>query len=576
MSTGTRVGGEQGVALAEALVNGTDEAMILVSGDSVVAVRDGFPLNEELGLTLDDVLADLDAYIEPADQRILEAAWSNVVEAPGNVESVSFTLRDVRGQAVLIEATASNLRDTTMKAILARLRISKVSMLPPPPPPSDSNWPDDPLMHKPEFMELVQRAVDRKVNRVWKRPRHMADPKRERRYDYALVLLNLDRYGMLRGSFGEKQLAALMRQAAERIRRALRARDAVAVMGRSELAMYLDGIPDSEQAARVTDAYTRILEDRFEVDNESVTLSPIVGIATSERRYDDAQDLIRDAAAAVSLAMRRARTGRQAYKSAIRIEDRRRLVLSADLRDGLATEQLYVEYQPIVDLATGDLVGFEALCRWDHPTLERVGPNEFIPVAEEVGLIRKLGTHVLKSACVQAARWNKDRLEPVYVSVNVSAAEIVHSTFAHDVMTVIEDSGMEAEHLTLEVTESALLEDIEAAKANMLELRLRGVQFALDDFGTGYASLAYLVDLPFNRLKIDRSLVANEDDAHRRKVVRAVIALGHELGLAIVAEGIETAAQVKELTSKGCDYGQGWLYGASMRPEVAGELIGDV
>jgi EAL domain-containing protein (putative c-di-GMP-specific phosphodiesterase class I) len=110
----------------------------------------------------------------------------------------------------------------------------------------------------------------------------------------------------------------------------------------------------------------------------------------------------------------------------------------------------------------------------------------------------------------------------------------------------------------------------------MLELRLRGVQFALDDFGTGYASLAYLVDLPFNRLKIDRSLVANEDDAHRRKVVRAVIALGHELGLAIVAEGIETAAQVSELTSQGCDYGQGWLYGASMLPAVAGELIGDV
>ena len=271
--------------------------------------------------------------------------------------------------------------------------------------------------------------------------------------------------------------------------------------------------------------------------------------------------------------MRRSRTGRQAYQSGIRKENRRRLILSADLRDGLKRGHVYEEYQPIVRLDSSEVVGFEALCRWNHPTFERVGPNEFIPVAEEVGLIRQLGNRVLRRACAQTAAWNRHRSRKVTVSVNVSAAEIVHSTFARDVEGVLGQTKIDPQNLTLEVTESALLEDLHAAKLNMAALRKLGVQFALDDFGTGYASLAYLVDLPFNRLKIDRSLVANEDDAHRRKVVRAVIGLGHELGLAVVAEGVETKAQVRELSDKMCDYGQGFLYGRSMTVEEATKLL---
>lgn len=570
----TEVANSEGgmLTLVEALANGTDETMILVNGDGVHAVRQGNPLRDELGLELSSVLEDLDAFISDEEIDELKGRWHAVASAPGMVQQATFVIRDARGEAVQLEGTAQNLEHTDMGGVLVRLRTARLSQLPPP-PSSDSIYADDPLIQKPRFMELVQRAVDRKVRRVWRAPKHARSVARDRRCDYAVVLLNLDRYGVLRGSFGEDELQNLMRSAAHRLRRALRSRDAVAHLGASELAMYLDGVADAEQATRVTDAYMRILEDRFELDGESVSLAPIIGIATSERRYDRAEDLIRDALAAASAAMRRARSGRQAYQTGIRQEDRRRLILAADLRDGLKLGHVFEHYQPIVALQTGRLLGFEALCRWHHPTLAMVAPDEFIPVAEETGLIRKLGQRVLRNACAQTAAWNKTHAHPMTISVNVSAAEIVHETFASDVESALRDAGMAAEQLVLEVTESALLEDLGAAKENMSLLRERGVQFALDDFGTGYASLAYLVELPFNKLKIDRSLVDNDGDPHRRQVVRAVIALGHELGLDVVAEGIETPSQVRELEDAGCDLGQGYLYGAPMNVDEATELI---
>ena len=568
MSSETPSGGRGlAVELAEALVEGTDEAMVLVGGGAAVAIRDGRPLSAELGLSLEEVLDDPASYLTADDLAMVREALLSVCAGAGNSERGTFVVQSASGEPVQIDAIASNLEHTAMNAVVIRLRTGRMSQLPSP-PPSDSTWPE-----KSQFLELVQRAVDRKVKRVWSVPKHARSVTRDRRCDFAVVLLNLDRYGMLRGNFGEQQLDSLMRDAADRLRRALRARDAVAHLGRSELAMFLDGVVDEQQAARVTDAYTRILEDRFDLAGESVSLSAVVGIATSERRYDEAQDVLRDCAAAVSRAMRRARTGRQAYQSGIRKEDRRRLILSADLRESLRDGDLFVEYQPIIRVGTLELVGFEALSRWNHPTLAKVGPNEFIPVAEEVGLIRQLGNRVLKTACQQVAAWNQGPGRTVTISVNVSAAEIVHGTFATEVAQVLRKTSIDPSLLMLEVTESALLEDIEAAKRNMLELRKRGVQFALDDFGTGYASMAYLVDLPFNRLKIDRSLIADSHDPHRGKVVSAVIALGHELGLAVVAEGVETEAQAHELSTKRCDFVQGYLYGRPMGVSAATRMI---
>ena len=264
-----------GVELARALVAGTDDAALLVTGGKPL-VADGSPLTAELGLELADVVSHPEDYINDEDLEALAVGWKRVTESDGHTEHGSFAIRDASGSSVVLDVVASNLTHTAMAGVLVRLRIARTSHLPSP-PPSDSTWPDDPLLQKPQFMELVQRAVDRKMKRVWKLPKHARSVTRDRRCDYAVVLLNLDRYGMLRGSFTEHQLQVLMRQAAERLRRALRARDAVAHLGRSEIAMFLDGVVDASQAERVTDAYTRILEDRFEVEGESVSLSPVVG-----------------------------------------------------------------------------------------------------------------------------------------------------------------------------------------------------------------------------------------------------------------------------------------------------------
>ncbi len=565
-------GSSVAIALAEALANGTDEAVIVVEGDAVHAVRHGAPLAEALGLALHQVFEEPTAYLDEDELLELTAAWEQVASLPGAAHHAAFTMRDVRGRVVELEATATNLGHLAEGTVLVRLRLARFSHVPAP-PSSDAAYVDEALVTKPQFMELLQRAVDRKLVRVWRAPTHARAVTKDRRCDFALVLVNLDRYGMLRGSFGEQELDNLIRMAAKRLRRALRARDAVGHLGGSELAIYLDGVTDAEQAARVVDAYTRILEDRFDLAGQNVTMAPVIGIATSERRYERADDVLQDAMAAASAALRRVRSGRQAYQTGIRKEDRRRLILSADLREGLDKGHVFEQYQPIVELDTGRLVGFEALCRWSHPSLALVGPNEFIPVAEETGLIHRLGARIMQRACAQIGAWNRGAGRAVTVSVNVSAAEIVNPSFARDVELVLSETGIAPECLVLEVTESALLEDLDAAKRNMQALRRRGVQFALDDFGTGYASLSYLVELPFNKLKLDRSLIAKLDEPHRRKVVRAVVALAHELGLEVVAEGIETPAQVGELAHTRCDLGQGYLYGAAMNVDEAAELL---
>jgi GGDEF domain-containing protein len=291
-------GPDQALKLAEALLEGTQDAMILVRRDGTMqAVRGGSPLAQGLGLSLEEVVKDPESYLSDADMKHIEEVWHAVKAAPGALHHASFTIHDAQGHAVSVQASASNLVHTPLAAIVVRLSHERESQLPPP-PTSDNVWPDDPLWQRSQFLELLQKAVKRKADRVWNAPKHVRAAMRDRRCDYAVVLLNLDRHGVLRGNFGEQELSGLMKSAAERLWKALRARDAVACLGGSELALYLDAVGDAEHAERVVDGYVRMLEDRFELDGESISLSPIVGIATSERRYERAEEVLRDAAAA--------------------------------------------------------------------------------------------------------------------------------------------------------------------------------------------------------------------------------------------------------------------------------------
>jgi EAL domain-containing protein (putative c-di-GMP-specific phosphodiesterase class I) len=241
-----------------------------------------------------------------------------------------------------------------------------------------------------------------------------------------------------------------------------------------------------------------------------------------------------------------------------------RLELESDLRRALEAGELRIHYQPIVDLATDEVVGFEALVRWQHPTRGLVPPIAFIQMAEETGLIVPLGRWVLETACLQAARWHEAASRrgrrPPFVSVNLSARQFVQADLVEDIAATLVAAGLEPAALELEITESVVMDQSEAGIRALRRLRELGVRLVLDDFGTGYSSLAYLKHLPLDTIKIDRTFVAGLEEVADRSIVDAVIALAHGLGIGVVAEGIETERQAERLRELGCDLGQGYLF----------------
>ncbi|MEQ9324629.1 MAG: EAL domain-containing protein, partial [Polyangiaceae bacterium] len=356
---------------------------------------------------------------------------------------------------------------------------------------------------------------------------------------------------------------------------ALRGRDAMGYLGPSELAVLLDGVGDVHQAMRATDVFLQMLDDPIVIGEHSIAVVPAVGVATSERRYTKATDVMRDASAAVARALRKSGgRRRQAFQTNMRLEDRKRIMIMADLHDAIVREDLYLAYQPIVSLRDGRLAGFEALARWEHPNMGFVSPAEFIPIAEEMGLIRELGRYVLDKACRQMHGWN-DRWpgsRPLIISVNASPHQLTDDTLVTDVEATLRRTRLPPAQLRIEITESAVLQDLDATRSMVEKLRLQGVTFALDDFGTGYSSLSYLHQLPYDRLKIDRAFLMQLTPI-MEKVLLGIIRLAHALNMEVVAEGVETDAQKGKLERMSCDYAQGYLLSRPIEAQEAEALV---
>jgi EAL domain-containing protein (putative c-di-GMP-specific phosphodiesterase class I) len=252
----------------------------------------------------------------------------------------------------------------------------------------------------------------------------------------------------------------------------------------------------------------------------------------------------------------------------VRLQERR--MLERDLRQALAAEQLKVHYQPLADCGGGGIVGFEALVRWNHPERGFISPAQFIPLAEECGLIMPLGAWVLRRACADAATWPDDKL----VAVNLSPAQFRHADLAKEILAVLRETGLPPHRLELEVTESLLIDDPDRVLSTLMVLKEAGVRISLDDFGTGYSSLSYLQRFPFDKIKIDRSFVSQmEKNADSMSIIRAVIALGKSLRIKITAEGVETPTQLGLLQAENCDLVQGYLLGKPMAKEDLGALL---
>jgi diguanylate cyclase (GGDEF)-like protein len=386
----------------------------------------------------------------------------------------------------------------------------------------------------------------------------------------ALLCLDLDQFKAVNDALGHPLGDALLRQAADRLRQAAAEGDLVARLGGDSFAILQRDAQIPETAGVLAESVLATMRQPYEVEGHQVVVGASIGIAGAPTDSGDADELLKMA----DMALYRCKSeGRGAYRffepdMDAKVQSRRGL--EVDLRKALAGNELEIHYQPVVDIQADRVTGFEALLRWRHAVRGNVSPDEFVPLAEDIGVIGQLGAWVLERACAEAARWPAD----VRLAVNLSPAQFVHRDLLVDVLAALEHSGLPADRLELEITETVMLQDTGATLATLHGLRELGVHISLDDFGTGYSSLSFVRKFPFDRLKIDRSFIDDmNDNGGSLGIVRAVLALGHSQAMAITAEGVETIEQLERLRAEGCLEAQGYFFSPA-RPasEVAGLL----
>jgi diguanylate cyclase (GGDEF)-like protein/PAS domain S-box-containing protein len=398
----------------------------------------------------------------------------------------------------------------------------------------------------------------------------------EKHRSFALMFLDFDRFKLINDSLGHAAGDEFLVQVAHRIRNHVRPTDVVARLGGDEFAIIAEDLNCEAYAVSLAGRLLEVMRQPIRISNTDLTTSASIGITLSSMGYASPTEMLRDADIAMYKAKAAGKARYALFDVGLHAEVSNRLRLEGDLRRAMAAGQLSVAYQPLFDLTTQQIMGFEALARWEHPELGAISPAVFIPVAEEAGLMIGLTDLILRSACKQLKRWQLRHpdFRELDMHVNVAGQDIAHAGFIVRVKDAIAHSEIEAQHLTLELTENILMERLEAALPKLTELRNMGVGLSVDDFGTGYSSLRHLSSLPVSSLKIDRAFVADlNHDSNEAAVVRAIVLLGKSLGKAIIAEGIETATQVKQLLEMGCTMGQGFHLSRPMAPELIDQLL---
>lgn len=373
----------------------------------------------------------------------------------------------------------------------------------------------------------------------------------------ALHCLDLDRFKIVNDTLGHGIGDLLLKKVADRIRSVCRKDDCVARIGGDEFVVLQNNVGQPADAEKLAARLVDLVGRTYVLSGHTVNVSASVGVALSYPGAG-ARDLLRNGDLALLEAKRAGRSRYRTFEPAMDAALRERRELETELRRALALKQFELHYQPFLDLGTDRVIGFEALIRWEHPTKGRISPIDFIPMAEETGLIVKIGEWVLNTACTTAMSWP----DPISVAVNVSPVQFQSDGLIDAVTTALARSGLPPHRLEIEITEGALLDNTDSVLATLHALRDLGIQISMDDFGTGYSSLSYLQKFPFNKIKIDRSFVqAAEAGGDNEAILKAIAGLGVSLGMAITAEGVETAEQLDLIRSEHCTHVQGYLTG---------------
>jgi diguanylate cyclase (GGDEF)-like protein len=378
----------------------------------------------------------------------------------------------------------------------------------------------------------------------------------------AVLYIDLDGFKLVNDSLGHRVGDVLLRQVAERLHSRIRLSDTLARLGGDEFTIVLTKLNGKEDAGNVGRSLLEVLIKPFVIEHQEITISASIGISIYPEDGADGIDLLQHADSAMYTAKRNGKNQLVYFTPELGSLVRERLSLENELRGALARGEITIHYQPEFDVSSGQLIRFEALARWIHPTLGTIAPAKFIPIAEESGLIMPLGAYIMDRACMEAVNWQTINSIPVQVAVNVSSLQFMRDSFVQEVSDVLRRSALNPALLQIELTESVMLSGAEKAAETMKKLRALGVSIAIDDFGTGYSCLSYLPKLPFNALKIDRSFVRElESRPETKAMVQSLITLAHNLDMQVIVEGIETPEQLTMIKHFGGNAVQGYLLG---------------
>lgn len=403
--------------------------------------------------------------------------------------------------------------------------------------------------------------------------------KRSQQLRFAILFLDLDHFKVINDSLGHLAGDTVLILVAQKVRSLIRVTDMAARLGGDEFVILLEDIDNLYHPIYIAERLFADLQTPVLIDGREVFINTSIGIVMGSPNYQNPSDLLRDADIAMYQAKAKGRAQYAVFNDEMHHRALQRLQLEQDLRRAIDQEELVLYYQPIIQLSTGQIQGFEALVRWQHPTKGLITPDHFIPVAEETGLIMPLDRWVLQTACRQLVTWHSryPRQKALKINVNLSVKDLLRPDLLEDLDQLLAQTGLEGHYLNLEITESMLIENIQASLVLLEQLKARGIPLTIDDFGTGYSSLSYLHQLPVDAFKIDRSFVMDMETNRRNiDIIETIITLSNRLGLNAIAEGVETKHQLHQLQQMGCELGQGYWFGRPLPPDAIGEYLGSL
>jgi diguanylate cyclase (GGDEF)-like protein/PAS domain S-box-containing protein len=400
--------------------------------------------------------------------------------------------------------------------------------------------------------------------------------KRSSDYQFAVLFIDLDRFKVVNDTMGHEMGDKLLIELSQRLKECMRAVDTVARLGGDEFAVLLDDVTDHQAVIMVAERLQELLSKPFDLEGQEFFTTASIGISFSKMGYERPEDILRDADTAMYRAKANGKARHEVFDLGMHTRAVEALKLENELRRAIENDEVLPYFQPIVSLSSGAITGFEALARWEHPERGLISPVDFIPLAEETGLIVPLGMKILRDACRQLRRWQKmfDTEEPLTMSVNLSAKQFAQKNLVEEIRKIIRDAKIKPSCVRLEITESVVMGNAQAANETFKQLKAIGVQLSIDDFGTGYSSLSYLQRFPFDIMKIDRSFVCRmSTDLDSRSIVEMIITLANKLGKSVVAEGVETEEHKQMLSEVSCSYAQGYLFSRPLNSDDAEEFL---